>query len=226
MKLSEKTLSVLKNFTTINQGLSIKSGNTLRTISKQQNVLAKATVTETFADDAVIFDLNRFLGVVTSLDNPDITISSANKQIEIQSGSYKTLYGMSDESMIVAPPAKDLKVENAEVNFPLTKDAFNQVLKLSGIMALPNIAVVGDGDKIKFTALNVKDDESDTFSVDVADTKDTFKFIFNTENLKLIPGNYDVAISSRGIAHFKNSNDPVEYWIATEAGSSYGGTDE
>jgi hypothetical protein len=222
MKLSEQTLTVLKNFTTINQGLSIKSGNTIRTISKQQNVLARATVPDSFSDDAVIFDLNRFLGVVTSLDNPDIDINTTEKKIVIKSGGYKTVYGLSDESMIVAPPAKDLKVENAEVNFSLTKDSFNQVMKLSGVMGLPNVAVVGNGKKITFETSNVKDNESDTFSVEVGDTKETFKFIFNTENLKMIPGNYDVAISSKGIAHFKNSTDPIEYWVATEAGTSYG----
>jgi hypothetical protein len=222
MKLSEQTLTVLKNFTTINQGLSIKSGNTIRTISKQQNVLARATVPDSFSADAVIFDLNRFLGVVTSLDNPDVDINATEKKIVIKSGAYKTVYGLSDESMIVAPPAKDLKVENAEVNFSLTKDSFNQVMKLSGIMDLPNIAVVGDGKKITFQTSNVKDNESDTFSVEVGDTTDNFRFIFNTENLKMIPGNYDVAISSKGIAHFKNTSGPVEYWVATEAGSSYG----
>lgn len=222
MKLSEQTLTVLKNFTTINQGLSIKSGNTIRTISKQQNVLARATVPDSFSADAVIFDLNRFLGVVTSLDNPDVDINATEKKIVIKSGAYKTVYGLSDESMIVAPPAKDLKVENAEVNFSLTKDSFNQVMKLSGIMGLPNIAVVGNGKKITFETSNVKDNESDTFSVEVGDTTDNFRFIFNTENLKMIPGNYEVAISSKGIAHFKSTSDPVEYWVATESGSSYG----
>ena len=223
MKLSEKTLEVLKNFTSINQGLSIKSGSTIRTISKQQNVLAKATVPDSFSADAVIFDLNRFLGVVTSLNDPEIDINVDQKKILIKSGSYKTVYGLSDEAMIVAPPAKDLKVENAEVNFSLSKDDFNQVLKLSGIMGLPNVAVVGDGNKISFTTLNAKDGESDTFEVQVADTKDTFKFIFNTENLKMIPGNYDVSISSKGISYFKNKSEPIEYWVATEAGSNYGG---
>ena len=222
MKLSEKTLTVLKNFTTINQGLSIKSGNTIRTISKQQNVLARATVPDSFSADAVIFDLNRFLGVVTSLDNPDVDINATEKKIVIKSGVYKTVYGLSDESMIVAPPAKDLKVEKAEVNFSLTKDSFNQVMKLSGIMSLPNIAVVGNGKKITFETSNVKDNESDTFSVDVGDTTDKFKFIFNTENMKMIPGDYSVAISSKGIAHFKSTTDPIEYWVATESGGYYG----
>ena len=221
MKISETTINILKNFSSINPGLSVKPGQTLRTISKQQNVLAKATVTENFLDEIVIFDLNRFLGVVTSLNNPDISISG--KKLSIKSGDDETLYGLSDESMIVAPPAKDLKVENAEVNFTLSKENLSQVLKISGVMGLSNISVIGDGKKITFVTLNAVDNESDTFSVDVGATKAKFKFIFNTENLKMIPGNYTVAISSKGIAYFKNNSDPIEYWIATEAGSSYDG---
>lgn len=221
MKISETTINILKNFSSINPGLSVKPGQTLRTISKQQNVLAKATVTENFLDEIVIFDLNRFLGVVTSLNDPDISISG--KKLSIKSGGDETLYGLSDESMIVAPPAKDLKVENAEVNFTLSKENLSQVLKISGVMGLSNIAVIGNGKKITFVTLNAVDNESDTFSVDVGATKAKFKFIFNTENLKMIPGNYTVAISSKGIAYFKNNSDPIEYWIATEAGSSYDG---
>jgi hypothetical protein len=125
--------------------------------------------------------------------------------------------------MIVAPPAKEIKIENAEVNFRLTKDDMNQVLKLSGILGLPNIAVVGDGSEISISALDVKNVDSDNFSIKVGETASNFKLIFNTENLKMIPGTYDVAISSKGISHFKHATDSVEYWIATEAGSKYEG---
>jgi hypothetical protein len=221
MKLSESTINILKNFSTINQGLAIKTGQTIRTISKQQNVLAKAVVSENFSDEIVIYDLNRFLGVITSLEDPEIDVS--NKKLYIRSGINETVYGLSDESMIVSPPVKDLKVENAEVNFSLTKTDLAQVLKISGVMSLPNIAVIGNGSQIKLATLNAVDDESDTFSVAVGLTSAKFKFIFNTENLKMIPGNYTVSISSKGISHFKNTVDNIEYWIATEAGSKYDG---
>lgn len=223
MKLSEQTLTLLKNYATINPGVQIKSGQVIRTISKQQNVLAKATITETFDSDFVIYDLNRFLALVSSLDSPEISINSGKKVLNVTSGTSKTIYGLSDESMIVAPPAKEIKVENAEVNFTLTKDNLGQVLKLSGILGLPNIAVVGNGSEISISALDAKNDESDNFSVNVGETSATFKFIFTTENLKMIPGTYTVAISSKGISHFKHEKDPIEYWIATEAGSKYEG---
>ncbi len=223
MKLSESTINILKNFATINAGMQFKEGSVVRTISKGQNVLGKATVTETFEKDFVIYDLNRFLSLCGSLTDPEIVINSDANNLTVKSGTSKTTYGLADESMIVAPPAKELKIENAEVNFRLTKEDMSQVLKLSGILGLPNIAVIGDGASISIATLDVKNDESDNFSIKVGETTSNFKMIFNTENLKMIPGTYDVAISSKGISHFKHATDPVEYWIATEAGSKYEG---
>ena len=223
MKLSESTINVLKNFATINAGMQFKEGSVIRTISKGQNVLGKATVTETFEKDFVIYDLNRFLSLCGSLKDPEIVINSETNNLTVKSGTSKTTYGLADESMIVVPPAKELKIENSEVNFRLTKDDMNQVLKMSGILGLPNVAVIGDGTEISISALDVKNADTDTFSIKVGETTANFKLIFNTENLKMIPGNYDVAISSKGISHFKHATDSVEYWIATEAGSKYEG---
>jgi hypothetical protein len=219
MKLSESTLNVLKNFSTINQGIVFKTGSTLRTISKQQNVMAKATVTESFDKDFAIYDLNRLLALLTSLKDPDVKVN--DKTLKITAGTSSTTYGLSDETMVVSPPDKDLDVKNAEVNFTLTKDDLNQVLKLAGVLGLPNIAVRGNRKKISIATLDVKNGDSDLFSIDVGETDADFQMIFVTENLKMIPGDYDVKISSKGISHFKSKKDPIEYWIATEAGSRY-----
>lgn len=221
MKLSDNTMNVLKNFSAINTGMMFKEGNVIRTISKQQNLLAKATVSESFDKEFVIYDLNRFLALVGSLKDPDITVNKDKNNLKIVSGTSSTTYGLASEHMIVAPPAKEIKVENAEVNFSLSKDDLAQVLKLSAVLGLPNIAVKGNRSKITITALDVKNQDSDVFSVEVGETTSEFQFIFVTENLKMIPGTYNVSISSKGISHFKHSTDPLEYWIATEAGSSY-----
>ena len=223
MKLSESTINVLKNFATINAGMQFKEGSVVRTISKGQNVLGKATVTETFEKDFVIYDLNRFLSLCSSLTDPEIVINTDANNLTVKSGTSKTTYGLADESMIVAPPVKELKIENSEVNFKLTKDDMNQVLKMSGILGLPNIAVTGNGFEISISALDIKNTDSDNFSITVGRTSANFRMIFVTENLKMIPGTYDVAISSKGISHFKHVTDQIEYWIATEAGSKYEG---
>lgn len=223
MKFSESTINVLKNFASINAGMQFKEGSVVRTISKGQNVLGKATVTETFEKDFVIYDLNRFLSLCSSLTDPEIVINSDANNLTVKSGTSKTTYGLADESMIVAPPVKELKIENSEVNFKLTKDDMNQVLKMSGILGLPNIAVTGNGFEISISALDIKNTDSDNFSINVGRTSANFRMIFVTENLKMIPGTYDVAISSKGISHFKHVTDQIEYWIATEAGSKYEG---
>jgi len=219
MKLSENTVNVLRNFATINQGLVFKSGNTLRTVSKQQNVLAKATVTESFDNNFAIYDLNRFLAVLSSMNDPNLTVGTGN--VKIASGTSKTTYGLSDETMVVSAPDNDISVQNAEVKFTLTKDNLAQVLKLSGVLGLPNIAVRGNRKKISIAAVDVKNQDSDVFSVDVGDTDAEFQFIFVTENFKMIAGDYEVQISSKGVAHFKSKKDPLEYWIATEVGSKF-----
>jgi hypothetical protein len=207
MKLSENTVNVLRNFATINQGLVFKSGNTLRTVSKQQNVLAKATVTESFDNNFAIYDLNRFLAVLSSMNDPNLTVGTGN--VKIASGTSKTTYGLSDETMVVSAPDNDISVQNAEVKFTLTKDNLAQVLKLSGVLGLPNIAVRGNRKKISIAAVDVKNQDAE------------FQFIFVTENFKMIPGDYEVQISSKGVAHFKSNKAPLEYWIATEVGSKY-----
>lgn len=221
MKLSENTMNVLKNFSSINTGIVFRKGNIIRTISKQQNILAKATIDETMIDDFTIYDLNRFLALLGSLKDPDLTINIGSKNIKVTSGTGNTLYGMSDESLVVAPPAKELKVDSAEVSFSLTKDDFMQIMKLAGVLSLPNVAVRGNRKKISIAALDVKNQDSDVFWIDVGNTEAEFQMIFLTENFKMISGNYDVAISSKGISHFKSATTPIEYWIATEAGSTY-----
>jgi hypothetical protein len=220
MKLSESTLTYLKNFSSINSGIVFQEGNVIRTISKQQNILAKATVEETFTDKFAIYDLNRFLALIGSLSDPSLDISSEKKNIKIKSGSSQTVYGLSDESLVVTAPAKDLKV-SGEVKFTLSKDVMSSVLKMAGILGLPNISVRGDRNVVSVAAVDVKNPDSDVFSVEVGKTKTEFEMIFSTENFKMIPGDYEVTISSKGISHLKNTKEPIEYWIAIESGSRY-----
>lgn len=220
MKLSEATITTLKNFSTINPGLIIRRGNTLRTISKLQSLVAKVEVPESFDDTICIYDLNRFLAVLGSLKDPDIAMND-NRSLRIKSESSVANYGLSDESLIIAPPEKDLSMADAEVNFTLTQSTLTQILRLAGVMGLPNVCVRGNRSKISIAAVDVKNTDSDVFSIDVGETSSEFQMIFITENFKFLPENYEVAISSKGIAHFKNSTGKIQYWVATEAGSSF-----
>ena len=220
MKLSESTLTYLKNFSSINSGIVIQSGNTIRTISKQQNILAKAEVVETFDDKITIYDLNRFLALLSSLQSPEIDIVPDQKCVNVLSGQTKAIYRLSDESLVVTAPAKDLKV-TGEVKFLLTKDTMSQIAKMAGVLGLPNVCVRGDRSKVTLNAVDVKNQDSDIFSIEVGTTKSEFEMIFSTENFKMIPGDYNVEISSKGISHFKHTKEPIEYWIAIESGSTF-----
>lgn len=220
MKLSETTLSYLKNFSSINSGMVFQEGNVIRTISKQQNILAKAEVAETFESKFVIYDLNRFLSLIGSLKDPNIEIDANQKAMMITSDQSKTVYRLSDESLVVTPPAKDLNV-SPEVEFLFTKDMMNQAVKMAGILGLPNLCVRGDRKNISIQVTDVKNNDSDTFSIEVGKSKFEFDMIFSVENFKIVSGDYVVKINSKGISHFKHTKESVEYWIAIEAGSKF-----
>lgn len=225
MKLSKHTLSMLKNFSDINMSIEIKEGNVLRTVSVQKNILAQAELEDSFPQDFAIYELNRFLGAVSLFDDPEFTFNG--KSTNIGTTRHSVDYVYCDPSMIVTPPENNITFPDPEVKFTLSQDALSQIMKASNVLGTPEIAIEGGphpNDVIRIKALDVNNDSTDTFKV-VLDEKSehTFMFVFKTENMKMIPGNYDVEISSKGISHFTLQGQKLEYWIATEASSTYAG---
>lgn len=223
MKLSESTVEVLKNFSTINPSLAFREGNTLRTVSPQKNILASCVVEETFPVDFAIYELNQFLGLNSIFDNGDIQFGE--KGLEISEGSSKCRYTYTDPSMVTTPPDKDLTLPTAEVQFNMSQDTLKSVVNAANQLSLPEIAVRGDGSSISLVATDTKNPTTNEYSVAVstegaAVPEEEFSLVFKTENFKFIPDDYGVTVSSKGISHFKGQR--VEYWVATEAGSSYG----
>lgn len=217
MKISSRTAQVLKNFSTINQSLLFKPGKVLTTISPQKTVLAKAIVDEEFDKQFAIFDLSRFLGVMSLFNEPEIKLE--DKFATIKDNNQKVNYTYADPSMIVTPPDKNINMQEAEISFTLTSDSLARVTKAMAVLQTPEIAVVGVDSNIFIETFDSKNATSDNFSVLVGTTKHTFKMVFKVDNIKLMPGDYQVKISSKGIGHF-SSND-VEYWITTEASSTF-----
>jgi len=225
MKLSKHTLNMLKNFSDINMSIEIKEGNILRTVSVQKNILAQAELEDSFPQDFAIYELNRFLGAVSLFDDPEFRFNG--KSANIGTTKHSVDYVYCDPSMIVAPPENNITFPEPEVKFTLSQDALSQIMKASNVLGTPEIAIEGGpnpNDVIRLKALDVNNDSTDTFKV-VLDEKSghTFRFVFKTENMKMIPGNYDVEISSKGISHFTLQGQKLEYWIATESTSSFGG---
>ena len=219
MKINKQTLNTLKNFSDINMSIEVKGGNTLRTVSVQKNILAEAQVETTFPQDFAIYEVNRFLGAASLFDDPDFEFGE--KSVKIGNNKHSLDYVYCDPSMIVTPPEKNITVPDPEVRFKLTQDTLSQLLKAGNVLGTPEIVVEG-GSPMKVRAMDTNNDSTDTFHVNLDESSDrTFRFVFKIENLKMVPGDYDVEISSKGIARF--SQNQLQYWIATESSSTYGG---
>lgn len=219
MQLSQETTSVLKNFASINPNLLVKPGKSLRTISPTKSVMARAIVDESFDKGFAIFDLSQFLGRLSLFDKPELTISDSF--MEISEGEEYSEFAFAAPENIVAPPEKEITLPKAEINFELTEKDFSKVMKAMSVSGLPEIAVTGEDGKLSLQAIDSKGVSKDVFTINIGKTKLAFRMIFRADNLKIIPGDYTVAISSKGLAHFKS--EKVEYWIAVEQNSKFEG---
>jgi len=217
MVISEKTIEILKNFATVNPSIAFKAGNKIRTVSEQKNILAEATVAEDFPQDFAIYELNQFLGLASLFENGSFDFGE--KSVTLSEDGTKSRYTYTDPSMVTSPPEKNIELPSVEVAFKLPKDVLARVLNAANQLQLPEVVVRGDGSVVKLVATDTKNPTSNEFAVDVAENGANFDFVFKTENLKMIAGDYTADISSKGIAHFKG--EVAQYWIATEAGSKY-----
>jgi hypothetical protein len=218
MKLSDTTLAVLKNFASINQSIKISEGSVVSTISPLKTLLSKATVPDTFDKTFCLYDLNRFLSVLSLFKAPELEFGDS--AITIKDGRQKVTYRYCDEKVIVAAPANELNFPTPEVAFDLTQEALNAAVKATGVLGLPEIAIVGENGKLYLRAVNSKDVGSDDFSEEIGETDQVFTAVFKPEYLsKVLAGNYRVEVSSKKISRFVNDN--ITYWVATESSSIF-----
>lgn len=216
MKLSENTLAVLKNFVNINSNIEFKKGTKLATIAPTKTVLAKANITDDFPQDFCIHDLNQFLSIFNI--NKDCEIDFDDKHVVFKSGRTKTWYRTAAKNTIVAAPDKELKLPSIDVTFTLSADDLSSVLKNANLLQSKHVTISSDGEKIIINTCDEEDDSAHVASTEIADGNGKkFKAVFLTENLKMMPGSYDVSISFQGLSQFKSSNGDIEYWIAIEA---------
>ena len=223
MKISNKTLDILKNFSEINQSILIKKGKKLKTVSALKNILAHADVEEDFPQDFAIYQLNEFIGVLSTMSNPDLTFHDKYVMLSQENGAC-TKYFYAEPSVVISPE-KDINMPSEDINFTLLEKQYNDLLKMSSILQLNDICLKGcsKSDKIFLAVTNKKNDTSNDYSVQVGEGVDEpFKMYFKTENLKMVVGDYNVHISSKGISHFENMAIKLNYWIALEPDSNYG----
>ena len=217
MKIDTNTTNILKNFAKINPSILIVEGNTLKTISTSKTIMAKATVSTEFGKRFAIYNLDRFISTLSLFGDPELKFNDSF--VDIVEGGKKTHYRYADENTITKAPDKEINLPSIDVSFKLTDENLKDVFRAAGVLGLPEIVVAGDGNTIFLQAADSKNIAGDVYSIVIGETTKTFKAIFKSENIKIIPGEYEVSISSRGISHF--SGKEAEYWIAVEQTSTF-----
>ena len=221
MKLSDTTVNLLKNFSSINQSILFKSGNKLRTISIMKNILAEATITEELPKDFGIYDLNQFLQGHSLHQSPELDFTN-DEYVVIREGKMRSKYFFAEPSVVVSPPDKEIALPSEDVSFVLTSQQLEKLKKAASVYQLPDISAIGEAGVVKVVARDKKNDTSNDFSIIVGETDKQFVFNFKEENLKIIPGTYDVVVSSKLLSRFVNQNYDVVYYIALEPDSTFG----
>tara|TARA_B000000557_G_scaffold9361_1_gene7735 strand:+ start:180 stop:860 length:681 start_codon:yes stop_codon:yes gene_type:complete len=221
MKLSDKTLTLLKNFSSINQSILFKQGSSLKTISVMKNILAEATIEEDLPTDFGIYDLNQFLNGLGLHQNPDLDFENEG-HVVIREGRSRTKYFFADPAVIVTPPEKQITLVSEDVSFELSTSQLDKLLKAAAIYQLPDLAVVGGDGVVKIVVRDKKNDTSNDFSIVVGETDSTFSFNFKVENIKILPGTYDVVVSQKLLSRFTCRDYDLTYYIALEPDSTFG----
>ena len=220
MKLSDKTLTLLKNFSSINQSILFKQGSSLKTISVMKNILAEATIDEDLPTDFGIYDLNQFLNGLGLHQNPDLDFENQG-HVVIREGKSRTKYFFADPQVIVTPPEKEITLPTEDVSFELSTSHLDKLLKAAAIYQLTDLAVVGGDGVVKIVVRDKKNDTSNDFSIVVGETESTFSFNFKVENIKILPGTYDVVVSRNLLSRFTCRDYDLKYFIALEPDSTF-----
>ena len=216
MKLSENTVNVLKNFASINSGVVLKKGKKQKTISPEKSILVEATLEDELPVDFGIYDLNQFLGNAVTLNSPDMKFS--DESVVMDDGSFQLNYYSCSQNLIVSPPDNELVMDKADVEFELSREATKKLLQLAALNNLPNLSVIGKNGDIKLQVHEKSNDTSNFAATKIGDNSSGEDFVatFKTENLKLIPDDYQVKISLKGFAIFTNKSGTLKYFIALE----------
>ena len=221
MKLSDNTLTILKNFAGINNSILVKEGSKLRTISVAKNILAEADISEEFPRDFAIYDLNQFLNGLSLHQDPDLDFKE-DSYLSIKEGKRRAKHFFADPNVIISPPEKEINLPSQDVCFQLDSTSLEKLVKAAQVYQLPDLSAVGEAGVIKLVVRDKKNDTSNDFSIVVGETTDVFTFNFKVENIKIIPGNYDVVISQKLLSKFTNTRYNLTYYIALEPDSTFG----
>ena len=221
MKLSKNTFKILENFKDINQSILFKQGNKLRTISVMKNILAEVTIEEEVPKDFGIYDLSQFLNGIDNLyHDPELDFAN-DGHVVIKEGKMRSKYFFADPNVIITPPEKPITLPSEDVTFTLSTDQLVKLLKAAAIYQLSDLSVVGEAGVVKVVVRDKKNDTSNIFSITVGETDKEFSFNFKVENIKILPGTYEVVVSQKLLSRFRNADKDLTYYIALEPDSTF-----
>ena len=217
MRLSKETFNILKNFSAINSNILIKPGNRIKTVSSGKNIFAEVNVQEDFDTEVGIWDLNKFLGVISMFNNPDLEFH--DKYVEISNGRSSVKYYYSEPSLLTVPP-KDVKMPDVLFSFDLDEKDLNEILKASSILQVSNLNIVAKDGEIKIMVSDEKDDTSNSFSITVNEDYSGPDYLgsLDVSDIKFLPGSYKVELSKGIVSRFKHSTQDLSYYIAIKRG--------
>ncbi len=220
MQLSDKTLNLLKNFAGINQSILFKQGKTIRTISVMKNILAEVNVDEEFERDFGIYNLNEFLNAMSLYQDPQLDFKNES-YVSIREGKTRSKYFFADPAVIVTPPDKSITLPSEDVSFELNTQQLDKLLKAAAVYGVPDLSVIGENGVVKIVVRDKKNDTSNDYAVVVGETTASFCLNFKVENIKILPGSYNVTISSKLLSRFVSEDKNLVYYIALEPDSTY-----
>lgn len=227
MKLTQDTLTILKNYQSINPGIVFKKGNVVQTISPQKVIVSEAEIQgDSFDRDFGIYDLGSLLSILSLAgEEPEIILDEKFLSIIARDGRAKIKYRYTDTSLIVTTPDKKLNLPSKDVTFNLSQDDLTWLLRSTAILQLPHVAIESDGAKVYISAFDANNDAAHEQKLEIQNGNGVkYRLIIRSEYLKLLSTDYSVTASKSGIALFEGVNRKIKYWIAIEKnGSTYGG---
>lgn len=216
MHLSDNTIQVLKNFSSISPSLLVKEGNVLRTMNRGESVLAEATLDESFPQEFGIYDLKRLIAILSIHDKPEIKFEESELVLSGQQGRAITHLRYCDLDLIPKPRGKRIAMKD-DVTFTLSQDQLDWIEKVAATLKCSHVVVQSKDGNIVVTTTDMKKKiDSSDFVVGSVQDNISFKFVLVIENLKLMPGNYEVAVDANGISRWTNKDQKIIYWIAVE----------
>ena len=218
MKLSKPTLEILRNFASVNQNILIKEGNTLTTRTVAKNIFVEATVDDTFEQEFGIYNLSEWLGIVSLFSDPEFILSE--NSMTISQGKNRVQYVFASPEVLDFPD-KPIKMPATDASFELSEENLKSLLKAGAVLSATDLLIQGDGGTITCTVLDPKNPSSNTFAIEVGESDKTFSAYIKLENLKLIPGIYEVNLSSKKIVQFKSKTLQYNVYIAAEKNSTW-----